>query len=98
MRRHSRKQSVPFVRHSSLSSFDMSKLEMKDFEGVFENLNDWTFDVFRVEQASANNTLNIVTYKILAAHGLIDELHLNEQKLMNLLTKIEKGYLRTNPC
>ena len=98
MRRHSRKFSVPLIKKTSLSSFDLARLDTKEYAGIFESLNDWKFDVFRVEQTSPGNTLNIVAYKTLAAHGLIGDLRLDSDKLMKLLTKIEKGYKAANPC
>ncbi|XP_044597165.1 calcium/calmodulin-dependent 3',5'-cyclic nucleotide phosphodiesterase 1-like, partial [Cotesia glomerata] len=59
---------------------------------VFKNLDDWSFDVFALDEVAQGSPLKCIGYYLLNRHGLIRKFKIPPQILENFLTKIEEGY------
>ncbi|XP_074101918.1 dual specificity calcium/calmodulin-dependent 3',5'-cyclic nucleotide phosphodiesterase 1-like [Cotesia typhae] len=59
---------------------------------VFKNLDDWSFDVFALNEVAQGSPLKCIGYYLLNRHGLIRKFKIPPQTLENFLTKIEEGY------
>lgn len=59
---------------------------------LFQNLDDWSFDVFALNEVAQGSPLKCIGYYLLNRHGLIRKFKIPPQTLENFLTKIEEGY------
>jgi hypothetical protein len=64
----------------------------------------WSFDVFEYDVACSllpepgtGKTATLLCYYLLEQHGVIDALQIERAKILGWLTKIDEGYLPTNP-
>lgn len=67
-----------------------------ELQNLFRDVNNWTFDIFRVNVISGGNALCHLGYHLLhelaATHLLIEQ-----TTLVNFLQEIQRGYIATNP-
>ncbi|CAD6208668.1 GSCOCG00012751001-RA-CDS [Cotesia congregata] len=59
---------------------------------LFQNLDDWSFDVFALDEVAQGSPLKCIGYYLLNRHGLIRKFKIPPQTLENFLTRIEEGY------
>ncbi|CAD5122645.1 DgyrCDS11054 [Dimorphilus gyrociliatus] len=65
---------------------------------LLKNLDDWSFDVFSVNEAGDNHALKFVTYELLQRYDLIAKFKISTQVLESFLAQLESGYSKyTNP-
>ena len=64
----------------------------------------WSFDVFEYDVACSmlpepgtGKTATLLCYYLLEQHGIIDSMKLDRVKVLAWLTKIDDGYIRSNP-
>lgn len=57
-----------------------------------QNLDDWSFNVFSVNEASENHCLKYVGYELLQKYDLITKFKINTQVLDSFLYAVEAGY------
>ena len=58
---------------------------------------NWQFDIFQFADATPGETLSMLSYHMFKQSGLIEELHLDEHKMVCCLQRIEAGYDISNP-
>ncbi|KAL8587572.1 hypothetical protein ACOMHN_000978 [Nucella lapillus] len=59
---------------------------------LLKNLDDWSFNVFAVNEASENHALKFVGYELLQKYDLITKFKINTQVLDSFLFAVEVGY------
>ncbi|KAK2144659.1 hypothetical protein LSH36_739g01001 [Paralvinella palmiformis] len=59
---------------------------------ILKNLDEWSFDVFSVNEAGDNHALKYVAYELLQRYDLIAKFKINTQILESFLIKLEEGY------
>ncbi|XP_076458789.1 putative 3',5'-cyclic phosphodiesterase pde-1 isoform X2 [Babylonia areolata] len=59
---------------------------------LLKNLDDWSFNVFAVNEASENHALKYVGYELLQKYDLITKFKINTQVLDSFLFALEVGY------
>ncbi|ELU10052.1 hypothetical protein CAPTEDRAFT_103680 [Capitella teleta] len=59
---------------------------------LLKNLDDWSFDVFSVNEAGDGHALKYVGYELLQRYDLIAKFKINTQTLDGFLIKLEQGY------
>ncbi|ESN94429.1 hypothetical protein HELRODRAFT_68834, partial [Helobdella robusta] len=64
-------------------------LQMKD-------LDDWNFDVFKVNEIGEGHALKYVGYELFQKHDLINKFKISTSALDNFLGKLEQGYSKYN--
>ena len=58
---------------------------------------NWQFDIFQFADATPGETLSMLSYHMFKQSGLVEELHLDEPKMIRALQRIEAGYDINNP-
>lgn len=58
----------------------------------FQNLDDWSFNVFAVNDVSDGHALKFVGYELLQKYDLITKFKINTQVLDSFLFALEAGY------
>lgn len=65
---------------------------------LLKSIDDWSFNVFVVNEASEGHALKYVGYELLRRHDLIGKFKINVQVLENFLGRLEQGYSKySNP-
>ncbi|GFR63067.1 phosphodiesterase, partial [Elysia marginata] len=65
---------------------------------LLKTLDDWSFNVFSVNEASDNHALKFVGYELLQKYDLITKFKINTQMLESFLFALETGYSKNkNP-
>ncbi|XP_041373982.1 calcium/calmodulin-dependent 3',5'-cyclic nucleotide phosphodiesterase 1A-like isoform X2 [Gigantopelta aegis] len=59
---------------------------------LLKNLDDWSFDVFSVNEASDGHALKFVGYELLQKYGIVTKFKINSTVLESFLFAIETGY------
>ena len=57
----------------------------------------WTFDIFGFADATTGYSLSLLFCHLVSRAGLVQELGIDEAKLIHYARRIEKGYVSTNP-
>ena len=60
----------------------------------FQNLDDWSFDVFAVNEAADNHSLKFVGYELLQKYDLIAKYKISSNVLDVFLLNLEQGYTK----
>lgn len=58
---------------------------------------NWQFDIFQFADATPGETLSMLSYHMFKQSGLVEELHMDEPKMIRALQRIEAGYDINNP-
>lgn len=62
------------------------------FVNLFQHLDDWSFNVFAVNDASDGHALKFVGFTLLQKYDLITKFKINTQVLESFLFALESGY------
>ncbi len=82
----------------------MTKSVPDAVHSVLAGVDGWTFDAFRLEEASGGRPLSTLAFALLKRTGIVDCLQLDEARLARFLVCIEDGYNdnpyhgRSEPC
>jgi hypothetical protein len=68
----------------------LSRAYLKHF--FFQNLDDWSFDVFAVNEAADNHSLKFVGYELLQKYDLIAKYKISSNVLDVFWLNLEQGY------
>ncbi|XP_066902367.1 dual specificity calcium/calmodulin-dependent 3',5'-cyclic nucleotide phosphodiesterase 1 isoform X2 [Halyomorpha halys] len=61
---------------------------------VLKTLDDWSFDVFALNEATNRQPIKYLTYDLLNRYGLFHKFKMVPSTLENFLTRIEEGYCK----
>eukprot|EP00118_Oscarella_pearsei_P003175 m.13295 g.13295 ORF g.13295 m.13295 type:complete len:527 (+) comp24639_c0_seq1:571-2151(+) len=89
LRNRARKTNLPFL---SLEDNYAAKIK-----GTLAHVNDWSFDVFALHQATSGRTLFNLSMNLFQNHGLVEAFNLDYMKLMKFLDLVEQDYYCGNP-
>lgn len=82
------KPASEFLRSSTIN-------RTKTREGIvsmFDKVDQWNFDVFRMEDLTDGHTLFITAYTLFVKYDLLNKFSIDETTLINCLREIEAGY------
>lgn len=68
----------------------------QDIVAMFEKVNDWNFDVFKLRDLTDGQTLFITAYTLFVKYDLLHKFHIPEETLVGFLKEVQGGY-HTNP-
>jgi calcium/calmodulin-dependent 3',5'-cyclic nucleotide phosphodiesterase len=63
---------------------------------LLKNMDDWSFDVFGLNETGDNHALKYVGYELLQRYDLINKFKINVQMLECFLLRVEEGYSKHN--
>lgn len=84
-----------FIKNIDVSQIDKTKTR-QDIIGMFEKVNDWNFDVFKLRDLTDGQTLFITSYTLFVKYDLLRKFSIPEDVLISFLAEIQGGY-HTNP-
>jgi len=84
-----------FIKNIDVSQIEKTKTR-QDIIGMFDKVNDWNFDVFKLRDLTDGQTLFITAYTLFVKYDLPRKFSIPEDVLIGFLAEVQGGY-HTNP-
>lgn len=84
-----------FLKNIDVSSIEKTKVR-QDIISMFDKVNDWNFDVFKLRDLTDGQTLFITSYTLFVKYDLLRKFSIPEDVLINFLSEVQSGY-HSNP-
>ena len=68
-----------------------------EVEGILKDCHKWEFDIFKLEKAAENKSLEIITSHLFSLYNLFQSLSMDNGKFLNFIKLIQAGYHKDNP-
>mmetsp|Transcript_6344 Transcript_6344/g.9240 ORF Transcript_6344/g.9240 Transcript_6344/m.9240 type:complete len:717 (-) Transcript_6344:32-2182(-) len=84
-----------FVKNYDIKQINRTKTR-QDIIAMFEKVNDWNFDVFKLRDLTDGQTLFVTAYTLFVKYDLLNKFNIPEAVLVGFLKEVQGGY-HTNP-